>query len=525
MSRIPQKIDPVSIAAAIALAVVAVVLLLATNAGARTPAPIPSTIPTNDEIYGTIEDLVSHGPRRPGTAAGEFAVNYVSQKMREYGLSDVHVEESTTYAWTAETSALRFNGDPVDAFPAAYSNDPGGTASGLFGTAPEGLTSPLVDVGDGTASDYRGKNVRGKIVLFNLQFQLPLAAMLPVMEYLYDPGLTMLNYNTLLTANPYMTNYRSALKNAQDNGAAGFVGVLADYFDSNKYFNEHYSRATNPLPGMWVTKKVGASLRAKLKASPATPANLKLQVRREPAPAHSVVGVVPGRTNDTILVTSHHDSVWEGAVEDGSGAAEVLALAKHYASLPPRSRTKTLMFMTDDSHFSGYQAHAAFIRRHVLERDPALDPQRLVALVAIEHIGKAASIDKNGRLIVSDQPEPRGIFENLNSSLQSVVTKAVSNNDLRRTAVLSANLLQATGIPTDVSGLMQAGVPVVSLISGPAYMYDQQDTLDKVAKDQLRPVANTFANVVDGLDGADPERIGYLPLSVMQAFGRALLSD
>lgn len=523
MSRFSQ-IPKLGFALSALLAIIAIVLFVS-DAEARTPAPIPSTIPTNDEIYTTIEELVSHGPRRPGTAGGEFAVNYVSAKMREFGLSNVHVEESTTYAWTAETSALQFDGMPIDAFPAAYSSDPGGDASGTFGTAPEGLTSQLVDVGDGSTADYRGKDVRGKIVVFNLQFELPLAAMLPVMEYLYDPQLTLLNFKTLLTANPYMTNYRTALKNAQANGAAGFVGVLVDYFDSNKYFNEHYSRATNPLPGMWVTNKVGADLRAKLKTRPTGAANLKLRVRREPAPAHSVVGVVPGRTNDTILITSHHDSVWEGAVEDGSGAAEVLALAKHYASLPPRSRTKTLMFMTDDSHFSGYQAHAAFIRRHVLERDPARDPERLVALVAIEHIGKAASIDKDGNLVVSDQPEPRGIFENLNSSLQKLITDAVSRNDLRRTAVLSANLLQATGIPTDVSGLMQAGVPVVSLISGPAYMYDEQDTLDKVAKDQLRPVANTFANVVDGLDGADPERIGYLPLSVMQAFGRALLED
>ncbi|MFT4048456.1 MAG: M28 family peptidase [Solirubrobacterales bacterium] len=513
-------------AAAIVLIAAAALFASVASSQARSTAPIPSTVPSTAEIFSTIQDLVSQGPRRPGTAAGEFAVSYVADKMRSYGLSDVHVETSTTNAWKATSSSLTYGGTPIDAFPAAFSNDPGGNAAGSFGTSGEGLSAPLVDVGDGAASDYKGKDVKGKIVLFNLRFQLPLAGLLPVMEYLYDPGLTMLNWKTLFTANPYMTNYRTALKNAQDNGAAGFVGVLADYFDSNKYFNEYYSRATNPQPGMWVTKKVGASIRAKLASSPAAKAVLSLQVDRRPAPAHSVMGIVPGQTNDTILITSHHDSVWQGAVEDGSGTAEVLALAKHYASLPTRSRKKTLMFMTDDSHFSGYQAHAAFIRRHVLQRDPLTDPQRLVAVVAIEHIGKAASIDRNGNLVVSDQPEPRGIFENLNSSLGSVVNDAVRENDLRRTAVLSSNLLQAVGgIPTDVCGLMIAGVPTVSLISGPMYMYDEQDTLDKVATDQLRPVANTFRNIVDDLDSANPDRIGYLPLSITEAIGRALLSD
>ncbi len=512
-------------AAATLLFAVATLLASAAPGHARSTAPIPTAVPSTSEIYRTIEDLVSQGPRRPGTPAGDFAVNYVATKMREYGLSDVRVETSTTTAWKATSSSLSVGGQPVDAFPAAFSNDPGGENAGSFGTPPGGLDAPIVDVGDGSATNYWGKDVRGKIVLFNLRFQLPLAGMLPVMEYLYDPQLTIFNWKTLFTANPYMTNYRTALKNAQEKGAVGFVGVLADYFDSNKYYNEYYSRSTNPLPGMWVTKKVGADIRSRMAASSSTRAVLSLQTERRPTPAHSVVGIIPGQSDDTIVISSHHDSVWDGAVEDGSGTAEVLALAKYYSTLPPRSRKKTLMFMTDDSHFSGYQAHAAFIKRHVLARDPQSDPQRLVAVVAIEHIGKAATIDKNGNLAVSNMPEPRGIFENLNSSLGSIIKDAVYDNDLRRTAVLNADLLQSVGIPTDVSGLVMAGIPTVSLIAGPLYLYDQEDTLDKVAVDELRPVANTFRNIVDGLDSANPDRIGYLPLSITEAYGRILLDN
>ncbi len=523
MSNFTEPIRPFPLRALLCCALLVATLALAPQADAASRT-YPPTLQSNEQIFSTIEQLVSHGPRRPGTPGGDFAPSYMESQMRRIGLDDVTVERSRTWSWSAESSSLTVGGVPTDAFPAAYSADPGGENTGTFGTGAAGLTAPIVNVGGGSYLDFFGKNVRGKIVVFDLSFQLPLAGLLPLTEYLYDPGLSLLDAKTLFQANPYLSNYRTALKYATDRGAAGFIGVLSDYFDSNRYYNEFYSRATNPLPGMWVTKKVGAELRARMRANSALTANLKLTTRREPADAHSVFGVLPGRSDDTILVTSHHDSVWTGAVEDASGAAEVLALARHFAAQPRGSREKTLMFMTDDSHFSGYQAHAEFIRRHVFERD-ASDRRRLVAVAAVEHIGKAATINADGTLRISDQPEPRGIFENLRSDLKSVVTGAVRRNDLRRTAVLNGDLLQTTGIPTDVSGLMQAGVPTVSLISGPMYMYDEADTLDKVAKDQLQPVAGTFIDIIDGLDRADGDRIGYLPLKTTLAYGRKLLSD
>lgn len=499
-------------------------LLVAPTSGSAAVA-IPPQMPTNGEIFQTIEELLSQGPRRQGSPAGQFAVDYVEGKMREYGLTGVHVQKSTTTAWDAVSSGLKVGGSDKDAFPVAFSLDPGGSTEGTLETPPGGANGQIVDVGSGSSSNYKGKDVRGKIVMFDLSFQLPLAALLPVTEFFWDPQLTMLNSQTLFTANPYLTNYESAAKAAMDNGAKGFIGVLADYFDSNKYFNEHYRRTNVSIPGMWVTKKVGAEIRNSLTANPSLDASISLEATRRRVPANTVVGYLEGKSKDSILVTSHHDAVWDGAVEDGSGTAEVLALARYYSRLPASSRKKTLMFTTNDSHYTGYEAHIAFIRRNVLDRDPAVQPHRIVANVAIEHIGKAASIGPNGELNVSNLPEPRGIFENLNPLLGLSIVNAVVRNDMRRTAILNANPLQFTGIPTDVSGLLKAGIPTVSLIAGPAYMYDEQDTLDKVAFNELRPVANTFANIIDAIDNSYSETIGYLPLSVTTAIGKRLLKD
>lgn len=492
------------------------------------PAPrtTPATLPTDDQIYATIQDLVSFGPRRVGTAGGAAAVDYMKTKFQSYGLTGVKVEKSTTYAWEAQGHALEIDGEQFDSFPVAYSQSPTSTFVGTTETPLGGLNAPVIDLGRASASDVEKADVNGKIVMFDLKFIAPLAVMLPIMEYLYDPKATLLQSpETLLTANPYITSFTEAVEAAQDGGAVGFVGVLADYFDSNKYYNELYRKLNVHIPGLWVTKKVGASIRTQIADRTGVNARIDMQSSRWKADANAVYGFLEGKSKDTILVHSHHDSVFQGAVEDASGAAEVLALAKHYSQLPASSRKKSLMFMTNDSHFSGYQAHAAFTKDHILKRDPASNPHRIVADVTLEHVGKAALKGPDGELKISDQPEPRGIFENLNPTLSAKVIQAVRRNDMRRTAILSADALQTVGMPTDASAYFKAGVPTVNLIAGPLYLYDEADTLDKVAKDELQKVAKTFAEIIEEIDDENATTIGNIPLWASTALGQLVLKN
>lgn len=488
------------------------------------PRPTPATLPTDDEIYAKIEELVSHGPRRVGTPGGEFAVNFVESHLRDYGLSGVTVDKAVTYAWEAESHSLAVDGTAFDAFPVAYSQSPTATYVGTSSTPTGGLTAPLIDAGRGSASDVEKLDVNGKIVVFDLRFLAPLVALLPVTEYLYDPNLSLLKSpDTLLTANPYITSFTDAVKAAQDGGAVGFVGILADYFDSNQYYNELYRKLNVRMPGLWVTAKEGARIRSQVAGRSRVPATINLRTKRWKADANSVYGYLPGQSKDTILIQSHHDSVFQGAVEDASGTAEVLALAEHFSQIPISQRRKSLMFMTTDSHFSGYQSHIAFTKKHILQRDPSVNPYRIVADVSLEHVGKAATKAPDGTLRMSELPEPRGVFENVNPILSAKIIQAVRRNDMRRTAILTADALQPVGMPTDASAFFKAGIPTVSLIAGPLYLYDAADTLDKVAKNELQRVARTFSEIVEDLDDAEANTIGNVPLWVSMALGNSLL--
>lgn len=72
---------------------------------------------------------------------------------------------------------------------------------------------------------------------------------------------------------------------------------------------------------------------------------------------------------------------------------------------------------------------------------------------------------------------------------------------------MSTGILQfvggGKGIPADSSDFLRVGVPVIAFVGAPLYLYDEADTLDKVARQDMGKVARAFVQMV--------ERVGALP--------------
>ncbi|WP_336820142.1 M28 family peptidase [Gordonia sp. MMO-8] len=479
--------------------------VLAPEASASPAAPLTAT-----SMMSTVRDLVDMGPRTTGSPAGRRASDYVAQRFRDAGLTDVHFEEVTSYDWKPSNAGLRVGATAVDAFPVSHSFIPADAGPGVRSTGANGLTAPVVDIGRGKID---GRNVRGKIVMFDLAFMLPTAGLLPLAEYINDPDGTTFDPDVMLSANPYLTSLESTIRAAQNGGAVGFVGVLSDYFNSNRYHNEYYRKLAMRIPGMWVTRSAGARMRGLL-AKNRNRARIDLTVTRSAVTGRTVIGMLPGATTDTVMVQSHHDSVTTGAVEDATGTAEVIALAEHYGRLArtpgKRPRRKSMMFATFDTHFTGYQSHQAFVDKYIVRKQSKWN---IVANTTIEHVGRRAKRASNGKLVTTDQPETKGLFENVNLALKADLASSLTRNNVRSTTMLNAAPFQLIqmGIPTDASFLLVAGVPVVSFISGPLYMYDDADTIDKVDVGQMAPVARFFRDTLDRLDREPGRAIGLIP--------------
>ncbi|MET8981138.1 M28 family peptidase [Streptomyces sp. NPDC004539] len=472
------------------------------NSGSASDGTSRSAImPDNETIFSWVEDLTAFSGRGTQTVDDRRSADYLLDAFRGFGLTDVQVQEAESFHWSAVRSELTVGGTSIPHSPVVFSFETEG-GNGPFSTGPDGLTAPIVDVGDGEEEDFARVDAKGGIVLFDLRFVLPRSALLAVGEFFYDPH-GGVDPADMETANPYLSTYAAVLERAMAAGAAGFVGVLADYFDSHDIRPEYTEGVT--VPGLWVTRTTGARLRDLL-ASGATTATLRLEGERVPTPARTVIGYLPGRGTDTVMIQSHHDSAWAGGVEDASGTAEVLALASYFSQVPQAERPKTLMFVLMDSHWTGYQAHEKFVDTFITH---PVGPRRIVANVTLEHIAKQAEIGPDGRLQIHDRPEYRGIFENVSPPLKTVIENAVTTHGLERTIRLPADkLFPLVGeLPTDADLVYQAGVPVINLISGPLYLYDRADTLDKVYKPDLAPVARAFADIIDHLAAMPSDRI------------------
>ncbi|MEM2144453.1 MAG: hypothetical protein QW279_03770 [Candidatus Jordarchaeaceae archaeon] len=472
-----------------------------------------SDVASNEEIAFWIEEISSFGIRRPGTLADSKAEEYIAKKFEEFGLTDIEKQPYQISKWDAYEWKLTVEGSEVPCFytpNTAFTNE-------------DGIESEIVYLGDGTNKNF--KKVEGKIVLINVNFPLlPMSLSEGMAYFVWDPKKTLKNIAHPTTW--IYPNWWTAYRLACIHKAAAIVGILTDYPTNENRIYIPYLGPLNQeipdwvlsslglpspipgwIPGLWVGRIDGANLIKTIrKSKKPIRAHLTLTGSVEPTTTHNIVASLPGQTDDTIVVHSHHDGPWNSAVEDASGVAEVLAVAEHMAKIPFSERQKTLVFLSTGTHFGGPAKGCI----KFIEDNPSI-ASKLMLDVCIEHIAKDFDA-KEGQWFDTGLPEPRGVFTQGGSKeatqiLVDTLACEAQKHDLQRLIILPGDT--PLGVPTDAVGFHRAGYPIYSCISGPEYLFDPCDTMDKVAVDQLNPVASAFVEVIKKIDKASPSEIKW----------------
>src|SRR5262245_65361235 len=66
--------------------------------------------------------------------------------------------------------------------------------------------------------------------------------------------------------------------------------------------------------------------------------------------AASVLGTLPGTTDEDIWIIAHLDGYFEGALDNASGVAVMMGLLEHYAKVPASGRRRNIRFMGSVGH-------------------------------------------------------------------------------------------------------------------------------------------------------------------------------
>ena len=399
--------------------------------------------------------------RIAGTKYDDMVEGVVEAKFKQFGLQDVH---------------RQYFDLPPQWFPTGWelSMASGGTstrfdtarpATGSVATPTSGLDLDAVWVGLGTAADFAGRDVKGKLVIIQ---SMPM------------PGVVS-----------HSASYNGSARRAAENGAAAVVLNVAipGNFQVQIGFN-------TGVPTFTMGTDDTAKLREAIEKGP-----VKVHVRlgteqRSGLRDASVWGVLQGTSNEDIILMAHHDAYFDGSLDNASGMSVMLGLAEYFSKIPKEQRRRTIKFVTTSGHHAG-----SFGTQWMhTNRDTLLAKTALV--INCEHVSVTQTyFDRSGPFLHnSDNIDARRWWVNGSSKLAATALNAWKTFGVTVYDTMDSN---ASG---DM-GAIDRDVPTIQLIESAVYYHTDHDTPQVVPAPGLEAVARAYAKLIDQVNAMDRSQL------------------
>lgn len=198
---------------------------------------------------------------------------------------------------------------------------------------------------------------------------------------------------------------------------------------------------------------------------------------------HNTIGIVPGASNENIIINAHADGWYDGAGDNADGLAVLVALARHFAR-PEHRQPRTLVFVASGGHHSpGLNGPG-----NLVTANPQLvDSTQLV--VNLEHIAQYEI--KSGSWTVGPREQPMNFgVSNSSPFLVSLARSGVERYGFNLNPDIGNN------VPGDLGGYRPLGVALVQAIhSGPMY-HASGDVLETISEPGLERAARFYGYFV-----------------------------
>lgn len=282
------------------------------------------------DFSANLRELCVPGGRLSGSPNGARAEQFVADKLRAYGLHNVHCEPFDLACWTVHETKVTLLADPPRALEGAVA------LARTLSTPPGGVTAEIVDLGEPKEEDFaaRGAELRGKYVLIRDSH-----------------------------------GWRAKrLRLALAQGAAGLIAMSQP--DHEPTIGTGHEE---PRPEPAVVIRHDEDLLERLARGETLRLNIQLDTENWAGRPNNVVGEIPGQgplARETVILCAHLDS-WdlaEGAIDNGNGAAVILETARALARVgwQPRRTVRFIWFMGEEQ---GLEGSAAYVRKHHDELD------------------------------------------------------------------------------------------------------------------------------------------------------------
>ena len=420
--------------------------------------------------------------RIPGRLGDRLAAHYIKSKLDEFGLRDVRIDEVPMPSqWWPAAWQVTLLGNPAYGartrdyvFQTAMPQPPS-RPTGAGGTDAE-----LAYAGYGRDADLIGRDFKNKVAVIRAR---PL------------PG-------ALSTGD-------GVAEKLAARGAVGLIAIMDWAVDLQIYLTW---LGTDKMTVFAVSDAEGRFLEDVLAAAEGV-APPKVCMRLDSGMGddlrtRNIVGMVPGRDHEYVIVTAHHDAYFYGANDNASGVATLLALARHIASRkrPPRHN---YIFVATGAHHNRNAGAKHFVEnnKEILNQSViVLNAEHTASLLEIEYPKLKAAWGSDGGVLVANTETPK--FASLlpdNQALLGLFRDAVHRYGV---TTLSETWKAALG---DVSTYHRAGYPVVQLIEVGKWYHTTADIPAAVSVPGLERTARAFADFLADIDKRSRQEIWGAP--------------
>jgi hypothetical protein len=400
-----------------------------------------ATIWTSNAAFETLRELCDDiGHRFGGSESERRGAEFLKQKMEEYGLDNVRIEEFPMATWERGPAKLTLLGG------APFGSEREFSCISLPYCPAADLTAELLDVGDGEEADFErlGDQVRGKIVISAAETNRP-----------GERG----SHRT--------DKYRWA----HERGALGYIYVnqnpgLLHITGSLRGRDSQGSTAEDreaPIPAIGVSFESGSMILRLMERGTAR-VRMQLENRTYMSTSRNVIGEITGsdKPEEVILLGGHFDGhdVSQAAGDDGAGTITGLEAGRALATLKGRLKrtVRIICFGSEELGLNGAWHHA-----------DETDPDSFRFVMNLDGAGRGRGGQE--RLVLSGWPELVEYFKEWSGEHHYDFTlqdQLNSHSDHFPFAV--------RGIPNGTLNSLDATAGMV----GRGYGHTEADTFDKI---------------------------------------------
>lgn len=391
----------------------------------------------SEDAYGHLEALASWPHRRAGTAEIREAADYVAWHLRGAGYR-VEVQEFPFPYYRLGSFAARARGRTVPSFPVFYS-----------GSTPEsGVT--------GTCVDPAEVEISGKIVLADA------------------------------------AHIEQNMRRAEEEGAAGLVVSTRrePIYTQDRLFAVRLGTRdweTTPVPALVVE---GAQ---DLVGEEVTLRNSSVLER---GVGRNVVGWSGGGEDGYLLVTAHLDSWFQGIVDDGTGVAVLLDVAKRLARW---DEPVGLVFLVADCEELGLIGSSVFARR--------LEGRRILAVLELDMVSAINGYGRGGMARTAQSIPPFLVHTANLAPWVALFDEALPGASIPFPALVTDWIF---GIRSDYEWFWGQGIPGLFVNTLFREYHTEDDSLDLVDPENLRSVAGASEAFLETL-AREAAHVGSFP--------------